>query len=314
MFSNSSRSKSGRFRPAAPASVCLATAAAAWLTCCPIAAAALRTPGPHLAEQAGQASPAQPATAGPTDYRVGPQDVLTIAVFNEPDLSGPFTIDSDGTLTYPLLGRIKVEGETLREIQEQLTKLLGESYLVNPQVSVEIRDYRSQSVYVLGEVRSPGIIRLAGNMTLIEVLIQAGSVTSAAGNELQIVRQKGERKIGGPVLATDNVDAEVTYVDLRDIQSGRLSQVVLRDGDTVFVPKAATFFVDGEVRSPGSYTWQRGLNVQQAIALAGGLTDRGSRGRLKVLRQVDGKRLEVDVNEGDLVQPADTLVVGRRFF
>jgi len=314
MFSNGSRSKSGRFRPAAPVSVCLATAATAWLTCYPSAAAALGTPGSPLAEQTGQASPAQPATAGPTDYRVGPQDVLTIAVFNEPDLSGPFTIDSDGTLTYPLLGRIKVEGETLREIQEQLTKLLGESYLVNPQVSVEIRDYRSQSVYVLGEVRSPGIIRLAGNMTLIEVLIQAGSVTSAAGNELQIVRQKGERKIGGPVLATDSVDVEVTYVDLRDIQSGRLSQVVLRDGDTVFVPKAATFFVDGEVRSPGSYTWQRGLNVQQAIALAGGLTDRGSRGRLKVLRQVDGKRLEVDVTEGDLVQPADTLVVGRRFF
>lgn len=261
-----------------------------------------------------QTPPAQPASAGPTDYQVGPQDILAIAVFNEPDLSGAFTIDSDGTLTYPLIGRIKVEGETLRQIQEKLTKLLGESFLVNPQVSVEIREYRSQSVYVLGEVRSPGIIRLAGNMTLIEVLIQAGSVTPAAGNELQIVRQKGERKIGGPVLATDDVDVDVTYVDLRDIQSGRLSQVMLRDGDTVFVAKAGTFFVVGEVRSPGSYTWQRGLNVQQAIALAGGLTDRGSRGRLKILRQVSGKRVEVDVDESDLVQPADTIVVGRRFF
>jgi polysaccharide export outer membrane protein len=89
---------------------------------------------------------------------------------------------------------------------------------------------------------------------------------------------------------------------------------MLRDGDTVFVPKASTFFVDGEVRSTGSYTWQRGLTVQQAIALAGGLTDRGSRGRIRILRQVDGKRVEVDVEESDLVQPSDTIVVGRRFF
>jgi polysaccharide export outer membrane protein len=301
MFSNVSGRVPQPFRPAIRAGMRLALAAVVSLT-------------PPVADAAVQTLPAQPAPAGSTDYRVGPQDVLAITVFNENDLSGAFTIDSDGTLSYPLLGRIKVEGESLRQIQEKLTKLLGESFLVNPQLSVEIKEYRSQSVYVLGEVRSPGIIRLAGNMTLIEVLIQAGSVTSAAGNELQIVRPKGGRKIGGPVLATDNVDVEVTYVDLRDIQSGRLSQVVLRDGDTVFVPKAATFFADGEVRAPGSYTWQRSLNVQQAIVLAGGLTDRGSRGRIKILRQVDGKRVEVDVNDSDLVQPGDTIVVGRRFF
>lgn len=276
--------------------------------------AAVATAVAPAGAQTPEAAPQTPQAVPPTDYQVGPQDVLAITVFNEPELSGRFTIDSDGALTFPLIGRVAVEGQSLRQIQDTLTRLLGDGFLINPQVSVEIQDYRSQNVYVLGEVRSPGIYTLAGNMTLIEVLVQAGSTTQAAGNEVQIVRAKGERKVGGPVLPQDDADVEVTYVDLRDIQSGRLSEVSLRDGDTVFVPKASTFFITGEIRASGSYVWQRGLTIRQAIALGGGLTDRGSDNRIKIERQVGDRLVEIDASLTDVVQPGDTIRIGRRFF
>ena len=179
-----------------------------------------------------------------SDYRVGSQDVLRIAVFNEPDLSGVFTVDGDGTITFPLISRVSVDDLTLHEIQDEITRQLSDGFLVSPQVSVEIEEYRSQSVYVLGEVGNPGIYRLSGNLSLIEVLVQAGGTTAQAGNEVQIVRSASGRAQGGPVLAQDDdPEVELTEISLEDIRTGRLALVTLRDGDTVNVPKAAIFYV-----------------------------------------------------------------------
>ena len=259
---------------------------------------------------------AAPRAQAPDEYRVGPQDVLRIAVFDEADLTGEFTVDGDGALTYPFLGRLAVEGLTLLEIQDEIAKSLAAGYLVNPQVSIEILEYRSQRVYVLGEVRSPGIQTLRGNMSLIEVLVQAGSTTANAGNEIHIVRRTDDAGNDGPVLPADapDADAVVEVVDVRDIQTGRLSAVSLRDGDTVFVPRAESFFVTGQVRAPGSYPWQIGLTVRQALSLAGGLTDRGSERGIRVFRVVDGEQVELDVSLDDLVEAGDTVRARQRFF
>ena len=88
----------------------------------------------------------------------------------------------------------------------------------------------------------------------------------------------------------------------------------LQDGDTIYVPKAETFFVTGHVRSPGSFVWERGITVLQAISLAGGLTDRGSNRGIRLLRIVDGEQEEVSVSLSDPVQPGDTVVIRQRFF
>lgn len=252
-------------------------------------------------------------TQTPNDYRVGPQDVLRITVFDEPDLTGAFTIDGDGSLTYPLVGRVTVEDSTVSEIQTELTRRLADGYLINPQVNVEVLEYRSQRIYVLGEVRSPGVYTLQGNMSLIEVLVEAGSTTATAGNAIHIVRRP-DGQDSGPLLPEDATEADVTYVDLRDIQTGRLSTVALRDGDTVFVPRAETFFVTGQVRSPGSYAWQRGLTIRQALSLAGGLTERGSDRGIRIFRIVDGNQVEIDAALDDLVQAGDTIRARQRFF
>jgi polysaccharide export outer membrane protein len=248
-----------------------------------------------------------------TDYTIGAQDVLTITVYGQDDLSGKFTVDPDGTLTFPLLGRVKAGGLTLRALETDLTKRLADGYLRNPQVSVSMDTYRSQQIFVIGEVRSPGAYQISSDMTIIEAVARAGSTTPQASDEVLVVRPKEGTK-NGPSLATDT-DATVMRVNLREIQEGALSKnVVLRDGDTVVVQKARSVYVFGQVKAPGAYPIDKDTTVLQALSLAGGVTDRGSTGRVKIVRTVDGKKKEIKVKLTDLVEPGDTLIIAERFF
>jgi polysaccharide biosynthesis/export protein len=248
-----------------------------------------------------------------TDYSIGAHDVLTITVYDQADLSGKFTVDPDGTLTFPLLGRVKAGGLTLRGLEEELRKRLADGYLRTPQVSVSMETYRSQQIFVMGEVRAPGAYQLAGDMTIIEAIARAGSTTPQAADEVMIVRPKAGQKTG-PVLQTDE-DSTVIRVNLRDIQEGALSKnVQLRDGDTLVVQKARSVYVFGQVKSPGAYAVDKETTLLQALSLAGGVTDRGSTGRIKIIRTIDGKKKEIKAKLTDVVDPGDTVIVGERFF
>jgi polysaccharide export outer membrane protein len=259
---------------------------------------------------------ARPAiTAAQTaDYIVGAQDVLTIAIWDQPDLSGKYNVEGDGTFGFPLVGRIKAAGLTLREVEEALKKRLADGYFKHPQLSVTVEQYRSQRIFIVGEVRNPGMYPLSGDMSLIEALAHAGSLNIGASREAVIVRPPSGRAVNGPTLPEQG-EAEVVRVDLKQLETGSLDQnVTLRDGDTIFVARAETFFVVGEVRTPGSYQMQKGLTVLQALSLAGGIGDRGSDARIKIVRIVNGKRTELKVKLTDPVQAGDTLVVPERFF
>jgi polysaccharide export outer membrane protein len=266
-----------------------------------------------LALQPAQ-QPAPPRAPAPHDYIVGRQDVLNITVFGEADISKRYTVDADGTIDFPFIGRVRAAGQTLRQVEDLLVKRLGAGFLVNPQVTVEIVEFRSQSIFVTGEVRAAGAYPIKGNMTIVEALALAGP-TQTASNEVVIVRPKEPGERSGPVLPGNADSAETTRVNIRDLQSGKLSlNIALQPGDTVFVPKAETFFVSGQVRSPGSFVYEPGIRVLQAIALAGGLTDRGSDRGIKILRQVDGVEISINAKTTDLVKPGDTIVVRQRFF
>jgi polysaccharide export outer membrane protein len=243
-----------------------------------------------------------------TDYTVGPQDVLTIQVFGEPEYSGKYTVEQDGTFTYTQIGRIKASGLTLRALEQELKKQLADGFLKNPQVAVTIENYRSQRILVIGEVRSPGEYQLAGGMTLLAALARAGLTTPTAGREVVIVRTP-QTKPG------ENVEPEVLKIDLADLQAGNIAlNVQLADGDTINVPKALSAFVSGQVKSPGAFAVDPGMTVLQLLSLAGGLTDRGSEGRINILRAVDGKQKEIKAKLTDVVQPGDTIVVKERLF
>ncbi len=127
------------------------------------------------------------------DYVVGAQDVLKVSVFDEPQLSGTFRVENDGSFTYPFVGRVKAVGQTLRNIEAEFARMLGEGYVRNAQVSIEVEQYRSRSFFVVGEVRAPGRYPLSGEMTLIEALAQAGSTTPAAGSELLVLHAVDSR-------------------------------------------------------------------------------------------------------------------------
>src|SRR5438552_3001569 len=143
-----------------------------------------------------------PAVANPvTDYIVGPQDVLTITSYDQADLSGKFSVEADGTFTYPLIGRFKAGGLTLRAAEMQLkAQLKNEGFFNNPQITIAVEQYRSQKVFIVGEVRSPGPYPITGDMKLIEALARAGSTLPTASGEVVIVHPSAGQAASGPVL------------------------------------------------------------------------------------------------------------------
>ena len=247
-------------------------------------------------------------------YVIGAQDVLNVSVYDQPELTGKFSVEADGSVTFPLVGRLQVGGLTLRNAEDLLRQKLADGYLQNPQVSLSMDEYKSQRVFVMGEVRAPGAYQLTGDMTIIEAIARAGSTTPAAADEAMIVRPKEGVQGSGPVLPTDK-DSTIIRINLREIQEGALSQnVTLRDGDTLVVQKARLVYVFGQVKAPSAYPVDKDTTVLQALSLAGGVTDRGSTGRVKIVRAVDGKKKEIKVKLTDLVEPGDTIIVGERFF
>jgi polysaccharide biosynthesis/export protein len=255
----------------------------------------------------------------PALYVVGPNDTLAITVYEQPQLSGKFMVQPDGTFAFPLLGRVKVGGLSVQAIENDMRERLARGYLKNPQVSVTVDQYRSQQIFIIGEVRQPGSLQFTGTMTMVEALARVGSMTDNAGTEALIVRQApGAQPLDAAALkraqeAKD--DGNVIRVNLQTLQTGILAEnVTLRGGDTIFVPRAESVFISGHVGTPGAYGVRKGMTVRQALALAGGVTDRGSTRRVQIVRKVDGKERTIDVDLQQEVQPGDTIVVRERFF
>jgi polysaccharide export outer membrane protein len=261
---------------------------------------------------------AQDAAKAPpsfTDYVVGAQDVLTITSYDQADLSGKFAIEADGTFTFPMIGRVRAGGLTLRSLEGAIKKQLTDGgYFRNPQITVSVETYKSQRVFVVGEVRLPGTYSLSGTTNLVEALARAGSTLPSASGEAIIVHA-GENA-EGPTLPAQTDDRDIVRVNLRELERGAFSQnAELRDGDTIFVPRAESVYVFGQVKNPGAYALQqKNTTVLQALSLAGGVTNRGSTGRVRIVRITEGKKQEFKVKLGDMVQPGDTIVVAERFF
>jgi len=252
---------------------------------------------------------------GQDDYTVSRQDVLSITVIDQPELSAKYTVDIDGAVRFPLVGRVPAAGKTLRQIETDLKRTLADGFFKNPQVAVSLDQFKGRRVFIFGGVNQPGTYPLVDGMTLIEALVKAGY---GAGSEAVIVRSKEAR---GPVMPDHADGAEVIRVNLRefekDVEQGQLSRnVTLQDGDTIFIPRVDRnrIFVTGQVKAPGAYSVPEGTTVLQAISLAGGLTEAASTSRMRITRIVQGDKKTVKVKLDDVVQPGDTIFVPERFF
>jgi polysaccharide export outer membrane protein len=254
-----------------------------------------------------------PQTPG-KDYIVGAQDVLAITSYDQADLSGKFTVEADGTFTYPFIGRFKAAGMPLRTVEENLKRRLkDDGYFNNPQITVAVEQYRSQKVFVVGEVRAPGPYAITSDLTLVEAMARAGSTLPTASGEVVIVHRPASQQTSGPVMPGEGDD--IVRIDLYALQNGSLSNnLALRDGDTVFVPRAESIYVFGQVKSPGAYPLpQHSTTILQALSLAGGVTDRGSTTRIQIVRMIDGHKKEIRATLSDVVRPGDTIIVSERF-
>src|SRR3954465_12652187 len=250
-----------------------------------------------------------------TGYVVGPQDVLTITSYDQADLSGKFTLEADGTFTYPLLGRVHAGGLPRHPLEDSLKKRLkDDGFFRNPQITVSVETYKSQKIFVVGEVRAPGSYPLSGDMNLVEAIARAGSTLPTASGEAIVVHPV--QGASGPTLPNQDAAAKTERIDLRAMQNGVItSTIVLRDGDTIFVPRAESVYVFGQVKNPGAYALQqKDTSVLQALSLAGGITDRGATTRIRVVRMVAGDKKELKVKLSDAVLPGDTIIVAERFF
>jgi polysaccharide export outer membrane protein len=267
-------------------------------------------------------TPALPGTSAPTPtpaadggYNVGPRDLLSVMVFGEPTISGNYRVEADGGFSFPLIGRVTAVGRSLKSTEEDVRRRLADGFFRNPQVTVAVQEYGSQRVFVIGEVRTPGPYPLTGQTTVLAAIAQAGSTTPTAGEEVVLLRPKTLDASSAPLLPGKDGGSELLRIKLSELQAGLAGQnVTLQHGDTLYVPRAEIIFVTGQVRNAGSFPYRSGLTVLQALALAGGVTDRGSASRLRITRLVDGKEVEIEPKRTDLVKPGDTIIVLERFF
>ena len=246
----------------------------------------------RAAEELAQAPSAPAAPAKPpavTDYEIGPEDILKVTVYGHEDLTQTILVQADGTFTFPLIGRVKGDLMTTKQLEQKIATLLARGFVRNPQVTVVVQEFRSKTIFVVGEVARPGSYPLAGQkMTLVEILAKAGPMTVNAGAEVIVVRPAPDASVSGPVLPTQVAEgaeakeglakAEVFRINVRDIQAGELEKnIELRPKDTVFVPQAPKMFVSGEVRNPGAYAWFPGHDRAPAHLDGGRPLTRGLR-------------------------------------
>lgn len=245
-----------------------------------------------------------------TDYRIGPQDIVQIGVWEHPELTGRYTVASDGTLGFPLIGPIKAAGLTTAELQAEVAKLLLDGFIRNPQVTVSVAEYLSQRVFVVGEVHKPGVVPLTGNLTLVEALTRAGSLTETAGGELQVVRAAAGSLSIGPTLPGSTGASVVLRASVQQLLRGQFAtNAELADGDTIIVPRAQSISVLGQVKNPGAVPYEYDMTVLRAVSLVGGANDVGALGRARILRIVEGKKSEIKAKETDTLLPGDVVMI-----
>ena len=268
------------------------------------------------------------------DYRVGGYDVLSIIVYEEKDLSrAALRVSAEGFISFPLIGRIKVENLTTSEIERLMSrKLAEEQYLLDAHVSVMVTGYNSKRFLVLGAVKSPGSYSLQAQERVLDAISRAGGIRRT--REVYWGRAGGEQAgKKGMIIRTENLNTDharkiVINLDLEGLLKGRdqISNIFLVDKDVLFIPTAEHFYIIGQVIRPGSYSiTDKEITLVEAISIAGGFTRIAARNRTRIIRVEDGveKIIEVRVDAitkaGKKIQdvpikPGDVIVIPESFF
>ncbi len=244
--------------------------------------------------------------ASALDYRIGPEDLLEISVFEAPALNRTVRVSADGDISLPLLGAVEAAGLTSRQLEAVLEELLRRSYMKDPHVGVFVEQIKSHPVSVFGAVERPGVYQIRGAKTLVEVLSMAQGLASDAGDTVIVERRGGlalSRNAGGDSAggsrgrsASGRQTIRIPLEGLLDSGNPR-DNVLVYPGDVVKVTRAGIVYVVGEVKKPGGFTLKTNENISvlQALALAEGLTRTSAAKHALIIRtaRTSGKREEI---------------------
>jgi polysaccharide export outer membrane protein len=222
------------------------------------------------------------------DYKIGPEDLLEISVFEEEKLNKTVRVSSQGNVSLPLMGVMRVKGLTSNEVEKEIRDLLAEKYLNDPHVSVFIKEYRNQRISVMGAVEKPGTFDVTGQKTILDILALAGGLKEDAGQLLFVIRRPPvEDEAGKEKKDSDDQMPRTFIIDLDGLLvRGELAfNMPLLHGDVINIPLSGKIFVGGEVKSPGGFPLRgKKLTISQAIALAGGLKGEAAGSEARIFR------------------------------
>jgi polysaccharide export outer membrane protein len=250
------------------------------------------------------------STSSPADYRIGPDDLIQITLYNIPEQDARATprtvilrVSQQGAIVVPLVGELQVKGMTTGDVERELHKRYTK-YIRTPQVGVMITEYR-QRVSVMGAVQKPGVFELTGPKSVIDMLALAGGVTERAGNQVHVYRQDSQG--GRQSMVLDLMLLANSAGVMADEKSGLALNSPLQAGDVVNVPQAGMFFVDGAVGKPGSYPLGRNYTLSQALATAGGVNpELADYGAVSINRRQGPNKMETITVDLDTVMAGTT--------
>lgn len=256
-----------------------------------------------------------PASAnGIQGYRIAAGDVLSISVFGEPELSMErVRVPTNGVLSYPLIGNISVHQATANELESAIQRRLDGGYLRDPQVTVSILEYRP--FFVHGGVFQGGQQPYAEGMTVEKAIAIAGGLTEdGLGDQVTLRRESGE-EIANVSMKAMILPGDILRISVRE----KVEPLPGTPGGAPIAEKPKQYlYFTGQVRTPGSYEYREGMSVRQALALAGGMTGRGSKRKVTITREPVEVDMEADVFRGvdlsEKVKPGDVIDVGAKLF
>lgn len=251
-------------------------------------------------------------------YRIGPRDLIAVHVDEDKTLDGDHRVSETGFINMRLLGDVQVAGKTALEAAAQVRRLLIEKYMQKASVDVEVKEFRSRPISVIGAVKQPGALPFSGRWTLLEALTAVGGLSEDHGSVVYVTRRPA-----------NGLDDQLT-IDLEDLFARGVKEVniPLFPNDLVNVPGTITVTVYclGEVKQPGALSFKSNerISLLAAIAHAGGLTDRAS-SRILIKRSnrsgggdqeinVDFKRILAGKEPDVELKQGDVIVVKESFF
>ena len=267
-----------------------------------------------------------------TAYRIGPRDVLTLTIYagGEKQHVSNMTVSSQGMINVPFIGPVMAKGLTVSQLEDKIFKPLAADYFVNPEVNIVISEYHSLHYYISGAVGSPGLYEMKSKATLLELIAKAGGVMEGHGNIVYILHPSSDQTPPNKENQTLDSDKGPLKINLNKLlDKGDLSQNVdLESGDVVYIPlqssqnlSASKIYVEGEVKSPGVYTYQEGLTALNACIMAGGFSKFAAPNRTRIIRQngdklviikidlndvKNGKTKDVEIKPGDRIHIPET--------